>query len=874
MLVCCSSLPPLSAQEMRLPVRLICSMLATSVVACGGGGEATKPPVVPVTPVVTSVAVLPGFAQIETGATTTFSVEVRDQNNALMTGKTPAWSSSNPAIATVDASSGLTRGIAVGSTTITATVEGKGSAATIAVIPPAVTNVSIAPPTGTVFPGQSVALVVALKDRNGNALTGRPIAWSSSNTRVATVDNAGTVATLTAGTSTITAVVEGVSGSVAFVVAPPPGTVAPAIATIAPATLTPGVTATITGTNFGATVAANAIYVSGRQGTVTAASPTQLTVTVPSAGLPCQPTQAVNVEVTTVSGTGTAKQSLSVATQRNLAVGASFMETAAGNIGCNELPAAGTYVISVFNASKLLGITASFELQGLGGGLLASKLSPANPTRSMNVIAAPPVRPSAVDPVVASAEHEHLLRLEQDMQLVRDLGSPRKYRRPMRSVSATPGMSPSSPSFSMQPVPTTVGANATLNFHFNSCNVTQSTLVTARVVYVGPKAIVLEDNAGVLAGKIDADLVALAKDFEDVSFPLLQNFGDPLAYDAQTDNNGRIIMLFTPQVNNQASNLLGFVSSCDFFPPTAATSVSASNMAEIFYARAVTDTTGASTSLNSRSGWKRQMPGTLIHESKHITAFAERFEDPRPALNEEVWLEEATAQMASEMYGRAIHGNTWRGNATYFGTLDCEVRPTTAGCGGGVFVMGNHFGFLTDFLQNFETKSILSGTDDNDIYGSSWLFTRWLTDTYGGASEGNFLRGIVKSVTTTGVDNVTAPSGKTWPELLAQFTLMLAADDLPGITPPVTEASWNLPGIFTGYNTDFPTHAATPLVMRQATFGSSFLATVNALRGGGAMLLKLSGSPSAATQVLDLHSAVGGPLSLGSTVGMAVLRIQ
>jgi hypothetical protein len=480
-----------------------------------------------------------------------------------------------------------------------------------------------------------------------------------------------------------------------------------------------------------------------------------------------------------------------------------------------------------------------------------------------------------VDPVMAAEAHGHLERLERDMEIVRALGSPRQYRRPARSVSATPGVSPSAPSFAMVPVPTVVGQNATINFHFNSCAIGQSVPITARVVYVGPKAIVLEDNTGVLAGKIDSDLIALAKDFEDVSFPLLQNFGDPLAYDAQTDANGRIIMLFTPQVNINGSNLLGFVSSCDFFPPTASPLVSASNMAEIFYARVVTDTTSTSTSLSSRGGWKRQMPSTLIHESKHITAYAERFADPLPAINEQVWLEEATAQLASEMYGRAIHGNTWKGNATYFGTLDCEVRPTTSGCNGGVFVMGNHFGFLTDFLQNFELKSILSGTDDNDIYGSAWLFARWLTDTYGGANEGVFLRGIVKSVTTSGVDNVTPPTGKTWPELLSQFTLMLAADDLPGIVQPHTESSWNLPAIFAGYNSDFPnTRAAVPLSMRQATFGSSFVTTESVIRGGGAMLLKLSGTPTAPSQVLDLHLLSGAPLPTTSTVGLAVLRLQ
>ncbi|MEO5814112.1 MAG: Ig-like domain-containing protein [Gemmatimonadaceae bacterium] len=820
---------------------------------------------VPNTPAVSSVDVQPGVAQVEVGDSKTLTAEVRDQNGVVISGKIPAWTSSSPAIATIDAASGVLRGVAVGTATITAVVDGKSGTATAVITPVPVTSVAIAAPGGTVFPGQVVVLAATVKDRNGAILTGRIVTWSSSNTRVATVDAAGNVSALTAGTTAIAAVSEGISAAVAVVVTAPVGTVAPAIATITPAVLTPGVNATITGSNFNTTAANNSVYVSGVQGTVLAATPTQLTVTLPASGLPCLSTQPVNVEVTTVSGTAIARQTMTVATPRTMAVGTSFMVTATGNIACNELPAAGSYVISVFNASRSVTQTAGFDLRGSGGGVLASKLSAADALRSVDIIDAPPARRSVVDPAVTEQAHEHLARMERETQIIRRLGSPRNYRRSTRS---------SSPSFAMIPVPTTVGANASINFHFNSCDLAQAARITARVAYVGPRVIVLEDNAGVLAGKIDADLITLAKDFEEVSFPLLQNFGDPLVFDSQTDANGRIIMLFTPKVNAAADNVLGFVSGCDFFPPSAGAEVSASNQAEIFYARTVTDTTPTATSLNSRAGWKRQMPSTLIHEAKHITSYAERFADPRPAELEETWLEEATAQLASELYGRALHGNAWRGNASYFGTLDCEVRPTTAGCGGGVFVMGNHFGFLHEFLQGFEGKSILSGADDNDIYGSSWLFTRWLTDTYGGQSEGTFLRNIVKSVTTIGVDNVTGPTGKTWPELLSQFTLMLATDDLPGVTAPHTESSWNLPAIFAGYNSDFPnSRQAVPLAIRQGTFGSSFQARVNVLRGGGAMLLKLSGTSSASTQLLDLR-AIGRPLPSSSTIGMAVLRIQ
>ena len=76
----------------------------------------------------------------------------------------------------------------------------------------------------------------------------------------------------------------------------------------------------------------------------------------------------------------------------------------------------------------------------------------------------------------------------------------------------------------------------------------------------------------------------------------------------------------------------------------------------------MTDTSPRNTALSGRSQWRRQMPATMIHEAKHITSYAERLSRDA-TLFEQVWLEEGTAQIASEMFGRAIHGNGWRGDA-------------------------------------------------------------------------------------------------------------------------------------------------------------------------------------------------------------------
>ena len=835
---------------MRSPLAIIIAVVG--VLGCGGSTEPPAP--TPVVSSVSSVLITAPTSAIDVGGTVDLTVTVRDLAGAVVTGKSLSWATSNATVASVS-STGTVTGVAAGSALISASVEGKTGSTQVTVVAAAVATVAIVPPTDPVVAGQSYSLAALVKDQPGNTLAGRRVTWSSSAPGVATVDNTGQLTTFTPGTTTITALCEGVSASTAIVVSAPAGSSPPTIVSISPATLTPGASVTITGTHF-VPGALNAITVAGVQVTASTATPTELTLTLPVSGLPCASTQPVPVTVATTGGLATATHPLAVAATRTLATGESFVVGAAnGAIACNELSDGGSYLISVFNTNPSATTTTRFEFRGASGALATR--APAIDGRLAEAMA--PAR--ALSPrSAASIEHAaHLGRLDEDLALFTRLGAPRRVRGPSFSRTLVPQ------------VPTTVGATTSLHYHYNSCSASGFSTLTGRVVYVGPKVIVVEDVAGPLAGKIDADLIALATEFETRSFPLLLNFGDPLAYDAQTDGNGRLIVLFTPKVNNQSQNLLGFVAGCDLYPPGQDPTVAASNQAEIFYARTVTDTSPTSTALSGRVQWKRQMPATMIHEAKHIVSYAERLARSASQF-EQIWLEEATAQVASELYGRAIHGNKWRSDAPYDPTIWCESRPTTPSCDGGVIAMGNHFAFLSDYLQNFENKSILSGTDDSDIYGSSWLFVRWAADIYGGTDEGAFFRALVQSSSRSGTTNLEAVTGKTFAQMLAEFTLMLAADNLPNVSAPYVEPSWNLPDVFAGY-AELGTHPSVPLAMRQSA-GGAFSVSGRFLKGGGAMLLQLGASAPGATQLLDLRATATTPLSTSSPIGMAVLRVR
>src|SRR5205823_14623977 len=145
----------------------------------------------------------------------------KDANGNPLTGRTVTWSSSNTSVASVT-SSGLVSGGAAGSATITATSEGQSGTASITVTSVPVASVSVTPTSANVNEGKTVQLTATPKDGGGNPLSGRTIAWSSSNTAVATVSSSGLVTGKVAGSATITATSEGQSGASAITVTPAP----------------------------------------------------------------------------------------------------------------------------------------------------------------------------------------------------------------------------------------------------------------------------------------------------------------------------------------------------------------------------------------------------------------------------------------------------------------------------------------------------------------------------------------------------------------------------------------------------------------------------------------------------------------------------
>ncbi len=180
--------------------------------ACGGEGGTNVPPNPP-DPQVAQVEVTAAAATVQEGESVQLLARAATASGATVSGKTFTWQSSNAAVATVDGT-GLVRGVAAGSATITAAESASGTSGALAVTvtPPTVSTVMVSAPQPRVKSGRQLQLSAEVRDAAGRVLTGREVSWSTSAPGVATVDAGGLLVGRTPGMVTITASSGGRSG--------------------------------------------------------------------------------------------------------------------------------------------------------------------------------------------------------------------------------------------------------------------------------------------------------------------------------------------------------------------------------------------------------------------------------------------------------------------------------------------------------------------------------------------------------------------------------------------------------------------------------------------------------------------------------------
>ena len=315
-----------------------------------------------------SVVVSPQSASVPVGGAVQLSASVRDASGAELQGRLVGWTSSDETIAVVS-SEGRVSGIKIGTATITASSEGKSGTATVTVTAAAVASVNVTPPTASITVGQTTTLTAQPLDANGNALTGRAVAWASSNAGVATVSDAGVVTGVAPGDATITATSEGKSGTATVTVTPIPV----ASVTVDPATvsLTTGATQQITATPRdaqGNPLADRAVTWESQNPAVATVSPAGLITAVAPGNTTVTATSEGKVGTVTVTVTAPAVGSISVSPGSATVFVAATTPLTATVRDVNDLVIQGTTVLWSSDQPQTASVSQSGVVTGLAPG--------------------------------------------------------------------------------------------------------------------------------------------------------------------------------------------------------------------------------------------------------------------------------------------------------------------------------------------------------------------------------------------------------------------------------------------------------------------------------------------------------------------------
>jgi uncharacterized protein YjdB/phage tail protein X len=184
-----------------------------ALAACGGdGGEVDCDPIAAT--LVSRIEVSPATPVLADGESLQLSAVAFSCDGSQLVVPSFTWQSADATTVSVNAS-GMAVGVKVGGpVSVTATAQGKQGSARVSVTPRAVASVRVEPATASVAVGRTSTFTARAFDAQGGELPGRTATWSSANSEVASVTQAGAVSGVAVGGPiAITATIDGQSGS-------------------------------------------------------------------------------------------------------------------------------------------------------------------------------------------------------------------------------------------------------------------------------------------------------------------------------------------------------------------------------------------------------------------------------------------------------------------------------------------------------------------------------------------------------------------------------------------------------------------------------------------------------------------------------------
>ena len=309
----------------------------------------------------------------------------------------------------------------------------------------------------------------------------------------------------------------------------------------------------------------------------------------------------------------------------------------------------------------------------------------------------------------------------------------------------------------------------------------------AVVASVSQKAILAVDTLdgppATLFTQVQMD--SITSEFDAVTYPTdAAYFNTP----TDVDGNGRIIILFTGQINKltppnspaSAGFVGGFFFAGDFFPTVdtqQALGCAQSNEAEIFYLLSPDPTGLKFGNVRSASSVRQGTRGTIAHEFQHMINAGNRFQNPLASSFESTWLDEALAHFAEDAVGRVQRGFGDLQALTFNDVLPCN-SPCSQGNDFNAFFFQN-LARLTDWQDQPDHFSPMSDMADTSlaVRGAAWAIVRYAADNYSGGLPRAFTHKLSIGP-DTGVKNFAAAAAVPIDTLVKGWLVSMYADHL------------------------------------------------------------------------------------------------